>query len=101
MTIIDYRVEYFLEPQGAVPVIKTRCPTIRCLLDDLQRPEVRAKIPRTGKVVLVCETGNRDAVAMRFLSKFGFTNVVGLTHGMRGWIKLDYPIEIPADRDAL
>lgn len=93
VTLVDYRNENFLKTEKPLPSIKTGCPTIKCFLDNLKDPAVRNKIPKKGLVVLVCETGNRDAVAMRYLHKYGYNNVVGLRTGMRGWIKLDYPVE--------
>ena len=93
VTLVDYRNENFLKTEKPLPLIKTGCPTIKCFLDDLSDPAVRNKIPKKGLVVLVCETGNRDAVAMRYLHKYGYNNVVGLRTGMRGWIKLGYPVE--------
>ncbi|MBL7225660.1 MAG: rhodanese-like domain-containing protein [Desulfobacteraceae bacterium] len=53
---------------------------------------MRNQIPNKGLVVLVCETGNRDWAALRYLYKWGYTNIVGLRFGMRGWIKSDYPV---------
>jgi hypothetical protein len=40
------------------------------------------------------ETGNRDIFAMKFMYKYGYTNIVGLNFGMRGWIKPGYPAGI-------
>ena len=93
LTLVDYRTENFLEQEEPFPSIKTNCNIIRCLLDDLSDPAIRNKIPKNGFVVLVCETGNRDDITMRYLYKFGFENIVGLRTGMRGWIKLNYPVE--------
>ncbi len=93
LTIIDYRTENFIKTEKPFPSIKTNCPTIKCLLDDLQEVDTRDKIPKKGLVVLLCETGNRDDVAMRYLFKYGYTNVVGLRNGMREWIKSNYPVE--------
>lgn len=94
LTILDFRNEYFLKTDSPFPSIKTKCKTIHCLLDDLIEPEVRSLIPDKGLVVLVCETGNRSWAAMRYLYKWGYTNIVGLQFGMRGWIKSDYPVDM-------
>lgn len=60
-------------------------------LDDLLDESTRKTIPRTGLVVIVTETGNRDEFAIRYLSQFGYDNIVGLKFGMRDWIKQRYP----------
>ncbi len=94
LTILDLRTEHFLPTEHPIPDIHTACPTLHSLLDDLIQPDARARIPRIGRVVTISETGNRDIFAMRYLSKFGYTNIVGLEFGMRGWIKLNHPIQI-------
>ncbi len=94
LTIVDYRTENILKPDNPPPSVKTNCKTMRTLLDDLGLPEIRDRIPREGLVVLISETGNRDSYAMRYLYKFGFTNVVGLRFGMRAWIKSNHPVGV-------
>jgi rhodanese-related sulfurtransferase len=100
VTLLDLRTENHLPPDsGASPSIvhiKTSCPRVICLLDQLQRVEVRKKIPKTGWVITVTETGNRDRFAIQYLSKYGYDNLMGLMFGMRGWIKEDYPVETSA-----
>ena len=93
LTIIDFQTANFIKTESPAPSIKTNCETIKCLLDDFSNPAVRSRIPKKGLVVLVCETGNRDWAARRYLFKYGFTNIVGLKFGMREWIKAGYPIE--------
>lgn len=97
VTFLDLRTENHLPPESgmgaSIAQIKTSCPKVFCLLDQLQLPEVRDKIPKTGLVVTITETGNRDRFAIEYLSKYGYENLKGLMFGMRGWIKEDYPIE--------
>ncbi len=93
LTILDLRTENYLKTDPSVPAIKTGCKTITCLLDDLIRPDIRKQIPHDSPVVIVTETGNRDIYAMQYLSQFGYRNIRGLDFGMRGWIKLNYPVE--------
>lgn len=92
-TILDYRTELVHNAGEELPVISTKCPQIVMLLDDFADPVKREKIPRTGMVILVCETGNRDPFAMRYLHSLGYDNIVGLRFGMRAWIKVGYPVE--------
>lgn len=93
VTLLDFRNENHLNPHQPPPRILSSCRTRTLLLDDLQNPDIRAAIPKTGLVVTITETGNRDTYVARYLSQFGFTNIRGLQFGMRGWIKLDYPTE--------
>ncbi len=97
VTLLDLRTENHLPPEaGTSPMIthiKTSCPKVICLLDQLQLPEVRDKIPKAGLVVTITETGNRDQFAIQYLSKYGYNNLKGLIFGIRGWIKENYPIE--------
>jgi len=92
ITLLDLRADLHNKKKSPFQ-IKTTCPTVISLLDDLSREDVRTKIPKDSPVITVTETGNRDSIAMRFLSKYGYTNIVGLQYGMRGWIKFDYPVE--------
>jgi len=94
-TLLDLRTERIPEGLESPLVIRTCCTTITGYLDDLMNEEFRKNIPRDVPVYLVTETGNRDLFAARYLSKFGYTNVVGLQFGMRGWIKADYPMAMP------
>lgn len=93
LTLLDFRNENFLNKGTPPPKIETGCKTISLLMDDIRLEDMRARIPKDGLVVTVSETGNRDAYLIRYLSQFGFTNVKGLHFGMRGWIKLGYPLE--------
>jgi len=98
LTLLDLRTEYHLdtdELENGQPVvlIQTRCPVLYFLLDELQRPEVRAQLPKHGTVVTITETGNRDQFAIQYLSADGLTNIQGLEFGMRAWIKAGSPTE--------
>lgn len=97
VTLVDLRTEHYLDADAlkhaTITDIKTPCPTVFCLLDELQDLKTRNKIPTTGLVVTVTETGNRDTFAIQYLSKFGYTNLKGLMFGMRSWIKKAYPVK--------
>jgi rhodanese-related sulfurtransferase len=95
LTILDLKTDNFLQEGTPSPGIRTECPTIRAWFDDLSDEAVRNRIPRDGMVVTVTETGNRDQCVMRYLSKFGYTNIAGLQFGMRKWIKNDFPVTTP------
>ena len=95
VTLVDLRTEHHLEAVERPLIIKTRYPTIYCLLDDLQKDEIRRKIPREGLVVTITETGNRDQFVIQYLSGHGYKNIRGLLYGMRGWIKAGYETARP------
>lgn len=46
---------------------------------------VEAAIPRDRKVVIYCSSGNRSALATETLLSLGYTDVVSLAEGFRGW----------------
>lgn len=95
ITLLDLRTEHHLQGVERPLIIKTEIPIRYYLLDDLQKYRIRAEIPKTGTVVTITETGNRDTFAIRYLRKYGYKNVYGLLFGMRGWIKAGYPAVKP------
>ena len=65
--------------------INSVCKTIHVLLDDfINKPELIQTIPKSGEVITISETGNRDDYLIRFLYASGYENVVGLRFGIRG-----------------
>ncbi len=93
LTILDFRNVDHLSRDNLPPLILSNCKTVFLKLDDIRRPDVRRQIPDSGTVVTVTETGNRDIFIQRYLSQFGFSNLQELQFGMRGWLKLRYPIQ--------
>jgi adenylyltransferase/sulfurtransferase len=43
------------------------------------------EIPRDKEVVLYCEKGIRSVIAIQRLEAAGFTNLINLSGGMKGW----------------
>lgn len=102
LTIIDFRSSLNLKIKrgGDQYRIKTDCQTITATLDDfIDNQELIDSIPKSGLVVTVSETGNRDQFLIRYLHRYGYRNVVGLQYGMRGWLKADYPVEKITGKD--
>src|SRR5262249_17558060 len=55
--------------------------------------DVEEKLPDTGtELVLYCGGGFRSALAADNLQKMGYTNVVSMDGGFRGWMEKGYPI---------
>ena len=56
--------------------------------------DVETKIPDTSaKIVLYCGGGFRSALAADNLQKMGYTNVISMDGGFRGWKEANLPIE--------
>ena len=69
LSLIDLRNGNHFPDQDPLPYIATACPTFQWLLDDIIKEEMRARIPKSGIVITVTETGNRDEFAIRYLAK--------------------------------
>lgn len=96
LTLLDFRASPALKKKIESDHfrVQTNCVTIRAGLDDfLLHPELVVKIPSTGLVVTISETGNRDDFLIRYLSKYGKDNIKGLEFGMRAWLISGYPVD--------
>jgi rhodanese-related sulfurtransferase len=47
---------------------------------------------RDKKVVVICRSGNRSALAAKTLKDMGFNDVVSMKTGIRGWNDSEYPM---------
>jgi rhodanese-related sulfurtransferase len=47
---------------------------------------IEAKVPRDARVVLMCASGNRSALAAVTLREMGYENVASLAGGFRDWV---------------
>ena len=55
--------------------------------------DVEQKVPDTGtEMVLYCGGGFRSALAADNLQKMGYTNVISMDGGIRGWREKGYPL---------
>lgn len=56
--------------------------------------DIEAKIPDTdADIVLYCGGGYRSALAANALQQMGYTHVVSMDGGFRGWKEAGHPIE--------
>ncbi len=56
--------------------------------------DVEAAIPdKSAKIVLYCGGGFRSALAADNLQKMGYTNVLSMDGGWRGWNEAGFPVE--------
>jgi rhodanese-related sulfurtransferase len=55
--------------------------------------DVEAQVPDTGaEMVLYCGGGFRSALAADNLQKMGYTNVISMDGGIRGWREKGFPL---------
>jgi rhodanese-related sulfurtransferase len=55
--------------------------------------DVEERFPNTGaELVLYCGGGYRSALAADNLQKMGYTNVISMDGGFRGWKEKGYPV---------
>ncbi|HEY0929088.1 MAG TPA: rhodanese-like domain-containing protein [Gemmatimonas sp.] len=48
--------------------------------------QIESKVPRDARVVLICASGNRSALAAKTLQEMGYSNVASLAGGFRDWV---------------
>src|SRR5262245_1568454 len=59
--------------------------------------DIEVKIPNKGdEIVLYCGGGFRSALAAEAIQKMGYTNVISMDGGMRGWREAG----LPEDKDS-
>ena len=63
----------------------------------LQRDIERAVPDKDAALVLYCGGGYRSALAADNLQKMGYTNVVSMDGGWRGWTDAGFPVEMSGD----
>lgn len=59
---------------------------------DFDETEPALAAGRAQAVVVICRSGNRSLLAADVLLQLGFTDVVSLATGMRGWNDFDQPV---------
>src|SRR5262249_24240287 len=56
--------------------------------------DIEATIPdHNAEIVLYCGGGFRSALAAYVLQKLGYTNVISMDGGYRGWVEAGHPVE--------
>ena len=66
----------------------------------LERDIEKAVPEKDAPMVLYCGGGFRSALAADNLQRMGYTSVVSLDGGWRGWLALGLPVIVPGDPDA-
>ena len=58
--------------------------------------DIEAAIPELGaEIVLYCGGGFRSALAAENLQRMGYTRVISMDGGIRGWKEAGFPLEQP------
>jgi rhodanese-related sulfurtransferase len=56
--------------------------------------DIEAAVPdKSAEIILYCGGGFRSALAADNLQKMGYTNVVSMDGGWRGWTESGFPVE--------
>lgn len=56
--------------------------------------DIEAAIPeKSAEVILYCGGGFRSAIAAESLMEMGYTNVISMDGGFRGWVEAGLPVE--------
>jgi rhodanese-related sulfurtransferase len=72
-------------------------PSAQHLCKGIIERDIETAIPDHGApIVLYCGGGFRSALAADNLQKMGYTNVVSMDGGWRGWTEAGLPVETPA-----
>ncbi len=48
--------------------------------------QIEARVPRDARVVLICASGNRSALAARVLNDMGYAHAASMAGGFRDWV---------------
>ncbi|MEE9438150.1 MAG: rhodanese-like domain-containing protein [Saprospiraceae bacterium] len=51
-----------------------------------------SKLNKNEQILLYCRSGKRAGRAAKALKKLGFTNIINLSGGIRGWKNQDFPV---------
>jgi rhodanese-related sulfurtransferase len=54
---------------------------------------IEAAVPRSAKVVIVCASGNRSALAADTMQQMGYTDVASLRGGFKAWYAAGLPVQ--------
>ncbi len=54
---------------------------------------VEAAVPRDARVVIVCASGNRSALAADTMQQMGYTDVASLRGGFKAWHAAGLPVD--------
>ncbi len=92
VTLLDVRT-----PAEAKVVALSHPAALHIPVDTLFKPENLNKLPRDGRIFVVCHSGNRAAAATALLSAAGFTNVSYVNGGLISLVTNLTPRTVPVE----
>lgn len=92
VTLLDVRT-----PAEAKVVAMSHPSALHIPIDKLFKPENLAKLPKDGRIFVVCHSGNRAAAATALLSAIGFSNVSYVNGGLIGLVTNLTPKAVPVE----
>lgn len=92
-TLHDSGQWLFLDVRSEKEFKKGSIPNAVHLQRGLLEFQVQRKIPnKSAKVVVYCKSGGRSALSVCALKRMGYTQVVSMDGGWKGWIKEGHPV---------
>ncbi|NOX54807.1 MAG: sulfurtransferase [Planctomycetes bacterium] len=71
-----------------------RLPKAKHLCKGILERDIENVVPNVAEeIILYCGGGYRSALAADMLQKMGYTNVISMDGGFRGWREAGYPVE--------
>ncbi len=61
-------------------------------LQNIEKGMEASGIAKDAEIVLICRSGNRSAQAYRILAQMGYTNLINVRDGMKGWTAAGGPV---------
>jgi len=92
VTLLDVRT-----PAEAKVVALSHPSALHIPLDKLFKPENLARLPKDGRIFVVCHSGNRAAAATALLSAVGFGNVSYVNGGLIALVTNLTPKAVPVE----
>ncbi len=92
VTLLDVRT-----PAEAKVVALSHPSALHIPLDKLFKPENLSRLPKDGRIFVVCHSGNRAAGATALLSAAGFTNVSYVNGGLIALVTNLTPKTVPVE----
>ncbi len=92
LTLLDVRT-----PAETKVVALSHPSALHIPLDRLFKPENLDRLPKDGRIIVICHSGNRAASASALLKAIGFTNVSYINGGLIALVTKLMPKNLPVE----